>query len=387
METIEVKSPGQAKEFLYMPLKLYRDMPAWIRPLDKDIESIFDPKTNKAFVTGKCVRWIIKEGKETVGRVAAFYDAPTSKKGNDQPTGGLGFFESINDKEVAFKLFDLCKEWLQDQGMEAMDGPINFGNRTRWWGLLIDGFEHEPNYQSNFNQPYYKDLFEAYGFKVYFYQYTFNRSVYGPLSERLTYKAELIKKDPGYRFSYPQKLNLPKIADEIQQIYNKAWASRREMPRLTRGQALHLLKEMKLVMDKRLLWFGYYHDEPIAFFISIPEVNQIFKHVNGKMNLWGKIKFVWHLYRKSARKAYGVLFGIVPEHQGKGVDGGLIMEFRKLAQEDYRRYDEYEIGWIGDFHPKMIKVAEQIEAKVIKTHVTYRKLFDENKPFRRRPII
>jgi hypothetical protein len=144
---------------------------------------------------------------------------------------------------------------------------------------------------------------------------------------------------------------------------------------------------MRPIMDNKLIWFGYYKEEPIAFFISIPEINQIFKHVNGKLDLMGKLKFLWYHWRKTNKKAHGILFGIVPEHHGKGVDGGIIMEFRKLIQESYLRYEDYEFGWIGDFNPKMIKVSEQIEAPVVKRHATYRKLFDETKPFKRMPIV
>ncbi|PZR31491.1 MAG: hypothetical protein DI538_20910, partial [Azospira oryzae] len=270
---------------------------------------------------------------------------------------------------------------------EAMDGPINFGNRDRWWGLQVEGYDREPNYQCNYNFPYYKDFFEAYGFQVYFYQLTFGRKIMGPLSGKLWDKAALVAKDPNYRFEFMPKIDLKKLADNIRYIYNKAWANRGEIPELTETQAAHIVKQMKPIMDKHLLWFGYYKDEPIVFFLSLPEVNQVFKHVNGKLDLTGKLKFLWHTWRKTNRKAFGILFGVVPEHQGKGVDGAIIMAFRKLMQEDYLRYDEYEMNWIGDFNSKMVKVAEQITPDVVKKHATYRKLFDESKPFKRYPLM
>lgn len=387
MEIIEVTSPKLARKFLEFPIQLYKSEPRWIRPLDQEIDAVFDPKQNRSYRTGECIRWLLESDGKVIGRIAAFYDRVNARKGNEQPTGGIGFFECINNKEAAFLLFDTARNWLKQKGMEAMDGPINFGSRERWWGLLIDGYDRDPNYQANYHFPYYRELFESYGFQVYFYQYTFARAVKGPLSEKLVRKAQLTGADPAYRFCYPDKLDLDRIADQIQYVYNRAWAKRNEMPDLSKAQILHILKQMRPVMDKHLLWFGYYHDEPIAFFISIPEMNQIFKYVNGKLNWIGKLKFLWHVKRKTVRKAFGVLFGIVPEHQGKGVDGGLIMAFRKLLQEDYKRYDEYEMGWIGDFNPKMIKVAEQIETDIVKTHATFRKLFDDSKPFKRMRII
>lgn len=268
-----------------------------------------------------------------------------------------------------------------------MDGPINFGPRDRWWGLLIEGFDREPNYQCNFNFPYYKDFFEAYGFQVYFYQLTYGRKLMGPLSEKLWIKSTLISEDPSYSFDYFRGDDLNKLADDIRTVYNRAWAKRGEMAELSQAQTRNMVKQMKPIMDKRLVWFGYYNDEPIGFFISIPELNQIFKHVHGKLNLLGKLKFLWHQWRKTNKKAFGILFGVAPEHHGKGVDGGMIMGFRKLLQEEYLRYEDYEFGWIGDFNPKMMRVSEQVQTEVVKRHATYRKLFDESKPFKRMPIV
>jgi GNAT superfamily N-acetyltransferase len=388
MKIKEVITAQDKKEFLQLPVRLYRNSATWIRPLDADVEGVFDTEKNKTFHHGECIRWILRnESGETIGRVAAFINQKTVSKGNDQPTGGMGFFECIENKQAAFLLFDQCKDWLKQRGMEAMDGPINFGNRDRWWGLLLEGFDREPNYQCNYNFPYYQSFFEAYGFQVYFYQLTFGRPIQGPLDARLYEKAALVEKDPNYRFGYVKKSEWDTLPAKIREVYNRAWAKRGEIPELSELQAKHLVKQMKPIMDEKLLWFGYYKDEPIAFFLSLPEVNQIFKYVDGKMNWVGKLKFVWHTLRKTNKKAFGILFGLVPEHQGKGVDGAIIENFRKFAQDGGVSYVDYEMNWIGDFNPKMIRVVEQINAPVVKRHATYRKLFDETKPFKRMPII
>jgi len=387
MKLIEVITADDRKEFLQLPVRLYKDSPQWIRPLDKDIESTFEPEKNKSFRSGECIRWILKnDSGETIGRIAAFYDNKIVNKANDQPTGGIGFFECIEDQRVAFLLFDQGKQWLQSKGMEAMDGPVNFGSRDRWWGLLIEGYDRQPNYQCNYNPPYYKDFFEAYGFQVYFYQLTFGRKVDGPLDERLYEKARLIAKDSAYQFKHLPKKEWGSLADMIRQVYNKAWANRGEIAELSEQQAKLIVKQMKPIMDEKLIWFGYYKNEPIAFFLSLPEVNQIFKFVNGKLDWLGKLKFAWHQLLKTNRKAFGVLFGVVPAHQGKGVDGAIIEAFRQVHQYKYLRYDEYEMNWIGDFNTKMIRVVEQINTPIVKRHATYRKLFDESKPFKRFPI-
>lgn len=388
MEIVEVKNPVERREFLQLPVRLYRDVPQWIRPLDKDVEQVFDPELNKSFREGECSRWILRdEGGKTIGRVAAFVLKRTVNRGNDQPTGGMGFFECIDDQTAAFQLFDQCKRWLAERGMEAMDGPINFGSREKWWGLLVEGFDREPNYQCNYNFPYYAKIFEAYGFKLYFSQLTYARKVMDPLSERLAYKAELASADSNYSFRHLSKAEIGKLPELIRQVYNQAWNNRAETPEITSAQAKLLVKQMKPILDVRLLWFGFYKDDPVAFFLSLPEINQWFKYVNGKLDWIGLIKLGWYKFTRPNRKAFGILFGVIPEHQGKGVDGALIMSARKLYQSGKLPYIEYEMNWIGDFNPKMIQVVEQVGGFVSKRHVTYRKLFDESKPFRRHPIL
>ncbi|HNP94290.1 MAG TPA: hypothetical protein PKJ63_01630 [Cyclobacteriaceae bacterium] len=384
----EVVSSDDVKEFLLLPVRLYANEPKWIRPLDKDIESVFDKSKNKTFRHGECCRWLLYDDSgNTIGRVAAFVNEKIVKKGNDQPTGGMGFFECINDKNAAFMLLDQCKNWLKERGMEAMDGPINFGNRDRWWGLLVDGFDREPNYQCNYNPPFYKDFFEDYGFQVYFKQFTFARKVMDPLSQKLEDKALRLAEDPDYEFRHLRKNEIGKLAEYLRTVYNNAWANRAETPELTQQQANLIVKQMKPIMDHRLLYFGFFKGEPVSFFLSLPEINQIFKYVNGKLNWWGKLMFLWHTLRKTNKKAFGILFGIVPQHQGKGLDGAMVLSAREVLQVKYKRYEEYEMNWIGDFNPKMIIVVEQVGAHICKVHHTYRKLFDEQKPFKRHPIL
>lgn len=388
MKIIEVTTPEDARAFLLFPVRLYKDEPKWIRPLDKDVNSVFDPEQNKTFRHGECVRFLLKnDSGEVIGRVAAFVNEKIVKKGNDQPTGGMGFFECINDRTAAFKLFDRCVQWLSERGMEAMDGPINFGSRDRWWGLLIEGFDREPNYQCNYNFPYYQEFFEAYGFQVYFYQFTYAREVKSPLVPRLAEKAALVARDPNYSFRYLDKNEIDKLPEYLLKVYNEAWANRSENPELSLAQAKVLVKQMKPIMDNKLIYFGFYNDEPIAFFISLPEINQILKYVNGKLDLIGKIKFIWHTLMKTNRKAFGILFGVVPNHQAKGVDGAIVMKAREVLQDQYKRYDLYEMNWIGDFNPKMINVVVQVGGYLSKKHATYRKLFDASKPFKRAPIL
>ncbi|MBU2885890.1 hypothetical protein KO507_08970 [Gilvimarinus agarilyticus] len=386
MNLIEVTTPELEKEFVLFPVKLYQDCPFWIRPLDKDVKLVFDRKKNPTFNHGACVRWLLQREGQTIGRIAAFVNNKTAVKDNDQPTGGCGFFECIDDQQAANMLFDAARDWLAEIGMEAMDGPVNFGDRDKWWGLLVDGYTIEPNYQCNYHFPYYRELFENYGFEVYFKQFTFIRKTFDPFHPRVQHKADLLSKDPDYSFEHMRIKQLDKYAEDFRVVYNQAWANHDGVVEMTKDESAAIMKQMKPILDEKIIWFAYYKGEPVAFYVNLPEVNQIFKHVNGKLNWVGKIKFVLHKLFKTNKKMLGLVFGVVPAHQGKGLDGALVMATAKMVQQDYKRYPILEMNWIGDFNRKMILVVKQIGGDIGKTHHTYRYLFDREKPFARMPI-
>src|SRR6478609_4503406 len=169
MQLIEVTDSATAKDFLIVNALINRSNPNYIRPLDKEVNEVFDPEKNKLFKQGEAKRWIAKtDDGELVGRIAAFINTKYITKGTDFPLGGMGFFDCINDQALANLLFDAAKNWLQSKGMGAMDGPINFGDRDKWWGLMLEGFDDEPMYGMSFNPSYYEDLFLNYGFQNYY---------------------------------------------------------------------------------------------------------------------------------------------------------------------------------------------------------------------------
>lgn len=386
MKLVEVIDLAQRKEFLEMAVRLYKNEKNWIRPLDKDIEGIFHADTNKLFRQGgKAKRWLLlNEQNETIGRIAAFLH-PKWKE--EQPTGGLGFFECIEDQKAAFLLFDTAKDWLESEGMEAMDGPVNFGERDKWWGLLVNGFS-PPNYNMPWNFGYYQRFFEDYGFQVYFKQFTYMRPVQGVgFDEKMVARAKEVLKDPDFEFRHMEGKELKEKAPQyFMDVYNKAW-SRHMGKTLTLKETQLMFGKMKPIMDPRLIYFGFHKGEPISFFINIPEINQLFKFVDGKLDLWGKVKFLYNKTFNPPNKMLGLVFGVIPDFQGKGVDSAMIMAYNeKFAKHDWFTYKTIEMNWIGDFNPKMMRVCEQLNAEIYKTHHTYRYLFDRSKPFKRHRI-
>jgi antitoxin component YwqK of YwqJK toxin-antitoxin module len=136
MNITKVVSNKDKKTFLQVPIKIYRNDKNWIRPLDKDINSVFSKAKNKAYRNGDVIRWLLTNNDEVIGRIAAFYSNKNIED-KELKVGGCGFFECINNQEAANLLFDTAKDWLNDNGYNSMDGPINFGERDKWWGCLF----------------------------------------------------------------------------------------------------------------------------------------------------------------------------------------------------------------------------------------------------------
>ena len=397
MQLIEVTTVQLARDFIRVNVDINKTDPNYIHPLEKDINDVFNPKKNKAFRFGEAIRWILKDDSgKLIGRIAAFVNKKYKNKGDDGPVGGIGFFDCINDQVAADMLFDVAKHWLLQRGMEAMDGPINFGERDRWWGLLVKGFE-PPVYCLNYNQPYYQQLFETYGFKNYFNQICFGVKTNIRIQEKFYNRHAECAADPNFSSSHIKKNQLEKFAKDFTTVYNKAWAGHGGLKQLEEKVVIKMFQSMKPVMDERINWFVYYKEEPIAIWINLPDLNQWFKYLKGKFGLWQKLKFLWIKATTKNKKFTGLVFGVVPEFQGRGVDSYIVVEgcrvIQNLSIEDRVYtvgkpiYDDYEMQWIGEFNPKMVNVAEAIAGNRSRILTTYRYLFDRTKEFKPHPIL
>jgi len=417
----EVVTNAQKEEFLRFPRTIYKGNPAWVHPLDNDIEAVFDPARNALFAGGEAIRWIVRAapdgggrgrrgerdgerlrstarstfsaacqgGGEVVGRIAAFYNREMALKDNEQPTGGVGFFECIDDKQVSRMMLDAAREWLASRGMEAMDGPVNFGDRDSWWGLLVEGFEFEPLYLNPYNPPYYKELFEDYGFQNYFNQHTYSRTFEaGAFNPSVYERIKRLEETPGYRFDHIRRRDLKKeVAENFRTIYNKAWSKFAGVKPMDAEHARGLMKTLRPIVDPKLIFFAYFNDEPIGFFIQVPDLNRIIGRFRGCFGLVNKLR-LWLMLKLThkADRVFAIIFAVVPEFQGRGIETGMMNAYEKLVAAGKLKYKSLELAWIGDFNPVMMRMCESyVCARKHKMHTTYRYLFDRTREFKRAP--
>jgi len=384
MEICEVRSKKGKQQFFDVARQLYRDDTVWVCPLDSQIESIFDPEKNSSFKNGDARRWVLKDDEgELIGRIAGFYNR--DRMGiNKQPTGGVGFFECLNNQDAANLLFDTANNWLRECGIIVVDGPVNFGTNDSFWGLLVEGFTH-PGFGMPFNKPYFQKLFETYGFRDYFDQlsYHIDISVVKEFPERFEKIVEWVSRKGEYEFRHFTFKEADRFVNDVVDAYNTTWASFKEdyIP-LDPDDWKESLRKTKPFMDEELIWFAYHHNKPVAFFIILPDLNQILKHLNGKMTPWNILKFMYYTRKHEINRMRAMVAGVLPKYQNRGLESVIFKRlFEVFKKKPY--YKEVELSWVGDFNPKMRAIYEAIGGKPAKRHITYRYMLDPKVPFKR----
>lgn len=368
----EVKDKKSKKDFLNVARHIYKNDPVWVCPLDKDIEAVFDPEKNNFHAHGMCTRWVLKSGDGSfIGRIAAFINTK-KKQSTGMETGGVGFFECIDDQQAANLLFDTAKSWLASNGMKAMDGPINFGENDSFWGLLTAGFT-DPSYGMNYNPPYYRILFDTYGFSVLYEQITNHLTVTKPFPERFTKIANWVANKPGYEFKHLQTKYFDQFAHDFMEIYNDAWQDFENFVPINKNTVKESFAKMKPIMDEKLIWFVYVNNEPASFVVILPDANQMINKLNGKLGLIEKLKFLYYR-RKGVSRMRAIVMGTKKAFQKHGLESAIFIKLKEYVLP-LNQYQELELSWVGDFNDKMLAIHEATGAVFGKKHVTMRKIF------------
>lgn len=363
----EVKTREEMKTFLSIADFIYKDDSEYVKHLDSDIIDIFDKKRNPLYQFGDAKLWIAFKEDKPIGRIAAFYHH--EKK--DEPFSGIGFFECVQDAEIAKALFDTSVNWLKTEGMNYVDAPVNFGQRDSFWGLMVSGYKN-PSYRENYNKPYYKAFFENYGFEKLIEQTTCEITKNDFNYERFSKLASRVFKNERYVFKPIEKSRINEFCHDFISIYNQAWAHHEDFRPLDVENLIPQIKQMFPILPEKLNWFVYADGEPAGIFINVLDVNQVFKKVNGKLDWIGKLKFLY--YKRKINRIRGIVFGVIPKYHNLGLEVGMIMKFyEEIYKPEYSHIQASELAWVGDFNPKMLSMFDSMGAKKSKIHFTYRK--------------
>ena len=386
MQLIEVNNKKSRKLFHKVPHIIYKGDSSFACPLQGMVEDIFIPEKNPSFKNGDAKRWVLINDKDQpIGRIAAFFNLDKAKI-FEQPTGGCGFFECIDNQDAANKLFDAARDWLKTQKMEAMDGPVNFGENYIHWGLLVDGFMPQ-GFGMPYNPEYYLKLFENYGFQVYFRQFSYHLDITLPeLPERYWKVAEWVSKKPQFSFRHFSWKESEKFINDFATIYDNAWRFHEHFKPIDKDDLNDFLTNAKMLIEEEFIWFAYHNNEPIALYVMVPDLNQILLKMNGKITIFNIPWLLWLKWRKTITRVRALIIGIDPRYQRSGIEAAIFWNLRPVM---YKKpwYRELELSWAGDFNPKIVALYESVGGKLTKTHYTMRYLFDRSKPFKRVSVI
>lgn len=367
IEIQKVISDKQNKLFLAFPDLVNKNNSHYIRHLDKDVMAVFDTSQNNYFKTGNAARWIVLSEGEIIGRIAAFYH----KEKPEEPFAGIGFFDSIDDQNVAFTLFDTAIDWLRKEGVKGeIMAPVNFGERDSFWGLLVEGFDAGASYKENFNLPYYKSFFETYGFVKKIEQSTsaITRDTFN--FERFSKLASRVFSNPKYTFEFLKHNQAEKFAKDFVAIYNEAWKIHENYRPLTYDRILEQMKQMAAIAPEELNWFVYADGVPAGFYINVLNINPVFKKSKGRFDLFTKLRFLMN--KSKINKIRGIVFGVIPAYHNLGLEVGMIMKmYEQILTPKYAHIESAELAWVGDFNPKMLSMFESMGAHTVKKHITY----------------
>ncbi len=339
MRIIRVRTKRDSEAFVDFPFPLYRDDPYWVPPLRKETKKLFHRESNPFLEHAEIERFLCVDVSGVYGRVAGIVDHNHNQYHHEK-TGMFGFFESTNDVEVATLLMDTVKNWAKKQGMERLRGPLN-PSMNAGCGFLLEGFDSSPMIMMPYNPPYYLDLMETLGFRKVKDLYAFYKDNTKGIPERFERVVKVIRKRTGVTV---RPMNMKKLADEvriIKKIYNEAWEDNWGSVPMTDAEMDEMVKLFKPLAVPDLVLFAEIKGEPVGVSISIPDYNQVLKHLNGSLGVIGLAKFIYYRRRITALRA--LVFGVLKEYRNAGLHAVLYYETEKAAIR--HGFQSGELSW------------------------------------------
>ncbi len=363
------------KQFIELPWSIYGKDPFWVPPLQIAVKDSLDVDKNPFFKHAYMLPLLAFNGTRLVGRAIGVIDDAHNKFHSEQ-TVFFGFFESIDDQDVADALLGEIAKWGKSRSMTTLRGPVN-PSTNHECGLLVDGFQDSPTVMTTYNPPYYGKLLEKWGLTKSKDLLSYNiDSRTGKFSDRLLAHAEKLKEAGSVTFRPVRMNEYEKEVDRILEIYNDAWEKNWGFVPMTPEEFRHMAKDMKMILDPELLLIAEVRGEPAAFALALPDVNQVFKKVpSGKLLPVGLFQLLWNLKgpgkKKTMNRCRVLTLGIKKKFQTIGIGPVLYLEYLKRGPAN--GYPVGEASWILEDNIPMNKALEHMCGKRTKVHRIYDK--------------
>jgi len=351
MKVFEVNTRRSEKQFLELANILYCNDPNRSIPLGSDIAQVFDSSKNSLLHKGKAKRWLVyNDYNLPAGRIAAFYNHEVQKG-----TSGIGFFECVNDQNLAHALFETALNWLKSEGCNSVEGPINFGEKDRYWGLLIKGFDAPNLYLDNYNPPYYEQLFKCFNFLKKDEILTYNVLLSQLPAVRIQRVAERLRQRENICFRSFDFSRMNEMAAHLHAIYTASFKEQNRIKHITTEDIIHMINALRMLLDEKFVWLAYKDDQPIGLLSFMKDLNQL-KQPSVKT--------------QSSVNLKGFALSVLPQYQNRGVELGLCNALYQSLKNDSKDYRLYFSG-INSKTTKMISFMDALNGEVIKIHQTF----------------
>ncbi len=360
-----VNSRCYRKKFIKLPWKIYREDPNWVPPLIIDRMAFLNPKKNPYFEHSQVQLFLAYKNGKLAGRISAHENRNHNAKYHDT-TGFWGFFECINDQEVANALFDAAVTWLRLRDLSSALGPANFSVNEEF-GLLVDGFDTPPCIMMLHNPPYYQTLLENYGFKKAHDLYAYELYDKSGLPDTVVQRAIALKESGEYTIRNVRLKELEKEVSGLHHVLTEAWQENWSSVPMTEEEILHLAKDMKPVLDEEFFLIAEKDGKAVGFSVFIPDMNEAIRHANGRLFPFGLLKILW--YKRKIRSGRVPLMGVLKEHRHKGIDSAFYYE--TYVRGRVRGYQRGEASWILETNAPMNKALQKLGAKIYKIYRMY----------------
>ena len=365
VEIVAVQDKESWGQFVDLPYRLYRGHPYWVPPLRMAQKELLNTRKHPFYAHAEMQCFLARRNGQAAGRVAAIIDRNFNAFQEEQ-AGFFGFFESVEDLEVARALLESARRWLLDRGVKVIRGPVNPSTNYEC-GLLVEGFDSSPNVMMPYNPPSYASMLEAVGLRK--------------SKDLLAYSTTTSKVDEKKAWRVADKataanrvnirpIRMKSFSQEVEMVwnlYNSAWSRNWGFVPMTREEFLHEAAEMKQILKPDLVLIGEVDGRAVGFALALPNINQALKHSGGNLFPFGLFKILYH--QRLIKDLRVVALGVVEEYRASGVAAGfyaaLIRNARRLG------YDHSEMSWILEDNVLMNRSLEALGARKYKTYRIY----------------
>lgn len=367
LQICEARSRRLREAFVRFPWAIYGDDRFWVPPLLVERREFIDPKRHPFYLHGAATALLAFRGGQVVGRVLVS-DDPNYNREHQSNLGCFGMFEAIDDERVAKALLDAAADWLRARGRDTLRGPIDYSlNYT--CGLLVDGFDSPPRLMMGHNPPYYERLLGACGLQkakdLYAWWYDDSNdmlSVWGQRAERLAARSRVQIR--------PMKLaDLDGEVERCKRVYNAAWQSNWGFVKMTDAEFRHLARQLKMIAIPELLLLAEVDGEPVGFSLTLPDLNEAIRPLNGRIFKWGLPVGLVQLYfnRRRVRTARLMALGILESFRRRGLAELLILRSLEYGKHEVG-FTGAELGWTLEDNDLINRTIEVVGGQRYKTY-------------------